>query len=249
MTKQGIDVSHWQGDIDWNAVKEDGVEFAILKAGGSDAGFYEDSKFRENYEAAKAAGIDVGAYYFVGKYCKSYEDGVADAMRFIAMISDLQFEYPLYIDFEAPDSSDVEGNTEACIGFCQTMEDNGYFAGIYASEISGFHDRLDDSQLQSYSHWVARYGDRPSTIPEEVFGIWQYSSEGSVAGIDGNVDMDISYVDFPSIIKNAGLNGFAAWQPEPEPEPTEAPVELTLEERVSALEEKINIILDSIVDK
>ena len=233
MEKKGIDVSHWQGDIDWEAVKADGVEFAIIKAGGSDAGFYEDSKFRENYEAAKAADIKVGAYYFVGKYCKSYEAGVADAMRFIAMISGLQFEYPVYIDFEAPDGSDMEGNTEAVIGFCQTMEDNGYFAGIYASEISGFHDRLNDSELQSYSHWVARYGDRPSSITEDIFHIWQYSSEGSVAGIDGNVDMDVSYVDLETVIKNAGLNGLAA-EPDPEPE-----TELTLEERVAALEERV----------
>ena len=241
MEKKGIDVSHWQKDINWNAVKADGVEFAIIKAGGSDSGFYTDSKFRANYNAAKSAGIAVGAYYFVGKYCKSYEDGVADAKRFIAMISGMQFEYPVYIDFEAPDSSDKEGNTEACICFCQTMEDNGYFSGIYASEISGFRDRLDDSKLQSYSHWVARYGKRPSTIPEKVFGIWQYSSKGSVAGICGNVDMDISYVDFPSIIKKAGLNGFTKQHTENKPA---APVELTLEERVAKLEEKINIILD-----
>ena len=246
MTRQGIDVSHWQGDIDWEQVKASGIDFVIVKAGGSDAGFYTDSRFEENYAGAKAAGLAVGAYYFVGKDCKSYEDGVADAMRFIAMISGMQFEYPLYIDFEAPDASDVEGNTEACIGFCQTMEDNGYFAGIYASEISGFHDRLDDSRLQSYSHWVARYGDRPATINEDIFHIWQYASDGSVAGIDGNVDMDTAYVDLETVIKNAGLNGFAAWQPEPEP--TEAP-EFSLEERVAALEEKINIIFDSIVDK
>lgn len=241
---KGIDVSHWQGSIDWNAVKADGYEFAIIKAGGSDSGFYTDSMFRSNYEGAKAAGLAVGAYYFVGMYCKSYEDGVADAKRFIAMLSGLQFEYPVFIDFEAPDASDKEGNTEACIGFCKTMEDNGYFAGIYASEISGFHDRLDDSKLQSYSHWVARYGNRPSTIPESVFGIWQHSSTGSVAGISGDVDLDISYVDFPYIIKKAGRNGFTAWQPEPEP--TEAPVELTLEERVAALEEKMNIIIDKL---
>lgn len=236
MEIRGIDVSHWQGDIDWEAVKADGIEFAIIKAGGSDDGFYTDSMFEQNYAGAKENGIAVGAYYFVGKYCKSHEDGVADAMRFITMISGMQFEYPLYIDFEAPDASDVEGNTDAAIGFCQTMEDNGYFAGIYASEISGFKDRLDDSRLQSYSHWVARYGDRPSTIPEDVFHIWQYSSTGSVAGIDGNVDMDVSYVDLETVIKNAGCNGFAACQPEPEPEPEP---ELTLEERVAALEERV----------
>ena len=242
MEKKGIDVSHWQGDINWAAVKADGVEFAIIKACGSDSGFYTDSKFRVNYKAAKAVGIDVGTYYFVGKYCKSYEDGVADAKRFIATISGLQFEYPVYIDFEAPDSSDKEDNTEACIGFCQTMKDNGYFSGIYASEISGFRDRLDDSKLQSYSHWVARYGNKPTTIPEKVFGIWQYSSKGSVAGISGNVDLDESYVDFPSIIKNAGLNGFTKWKPEPPVQP----VQLTLKERVAVLEEKIGIILDKL---
>lgn len=243
MEKKGIDVSHWQNDIDWNAVKADGIEFAIIKAGGSDSGFYTDSKFRINYAEAKAAGIAVGAYYFVGKYCKSYEDGVADAKRFIATISGMQFEYPVYIDYEAPDASDKESNTEACIGFCKTMEDNGYYVGIYASEISGFRDRLDDSKLQSYSHWVARYGNKPTTIPENVFGIWQYSSKGSVAGISGNVDMDISYVGFPSIIKKAGLNGFT--KPHTENKPA-TPVELTIEERVARLEEKINIILDKL---
>ena len=248
MTRQGIDVSHWQGDIDWEQVKASGIDFVIVKAGGSDAGFYTDSRFEENYAGAKAAGLMVGAYYFVGEYCKSSGDGAADAERFIDILKDKQFEYPVYIDFEAPDGSDMEGNTDAVIAFCQTMEDNGYFVGIYASEISGFHDRLNDSELQSYSHWVARYGDRPSSIPEDVFHIWQYSSEGSVAGIDGNVDMDVSYVDLETVIKNACLNGFAACQPEPEPEP-EPTVELTLEERVARLEEKINIILDSIVDK
>lgn len=247
MTRQGIDVSHWQGDIDWEQVKASGIDFVIVKAGGSDAGFYTDSRFEENYAGAKEAGLMVGAYYFVGELCKSSEDGAADAERFIDILKGKQFEYPVFIDFEAPDSSDMEGNTDAVIAFCEVMENAGYFVGVYASEISGFHDRLDDSRLQHISHWVARYGDRPSTITEDVFHIWQYSSTGSVAGIDGNVDMDTSYVDLETVIKNAGLNGFADWQPEPEP--TEAPVELTLEERVSALEEKINIILDSIVDK
>ena len=243
MEIKGIDVSHWQGDIDWEAVKADGVEFAIIKAGGSDDGFYEDSKFEENYANAKAAGVAVGAYYFVGALCKSSEDGAADAERFIEILKDKQFEYPVYIDFEAPDASDAEGNTDAVIAFCEVMEDAGYFVGVYASEFSGFRERLDDSRLQHISHWVARYGDRPSTISEDIFHIWQYSSQGSVAGIDGNVDMDTAYVDLETVIKNAGLNGFAACQPEPEPEPepetTEATVELTLEERVSNLEERV----------
>ena len=245
---KGIDVSHWQGNINWVSVKADGYDFAIIKAGGSDSGFYTDSKFKSNYEKAKEAGIAVGTYYFVGKDCKSYEAGVADAKRFIATISGLQFEYPLYIDYEAPNAVDKESNTEACIGFCKTMEDNGYFVGIYASEVSGFHDRLDDSKLQNYTHWVARYGKKPTTIPESVFGMWQYSSTGSVAGISGNVDLDIAYVDFPSLIKYSGRNGFASCKPDPVPEPvsTEAPVTKTIEERVTELEIKLNNILDKL---
>ncbi len=205
---KGIDVSHWQGNINWMAVKDDGIDFAIIKAGGSDAGFYKDSKFEQNYINAKTAGVKVGAYYFVGKLCKSYEDGAADAERFIDMLADKQFEYPVYIDFEAPDCSNREGNTDACIGFCEAMENAGFFVGIYASEISGFKDRLEDDRLQGYSHWVARYGRKPASIPERVFGIWQYSSEGRVNGINGNVDMDESYVDFASVIKRRGFNGF-----------------------------------------
>lgn len=205
---KGIDVSHWQGNINWIAVKDAGIDFAIIKAGGSDKGFYKDKKFEQNYINAKTAGVKVGAYYFVGKKCKSYDDGAADAERFIKILEDKQFEYPVYIDFEAPDCSNREGNTNACIGFCETMEKDGYFVGIYASEISGFKDRLEDDRLQGYSHWVARYGRKPASIPASVFGIWQYSSKGRVAGINGNVDMDESYVDFASVIKLRGFNGF-----------------------------------------
>ena len=110
---KGIDVSHWQGDIDWKTAKKVGLEFAIIKAGGSDKGFYKDSKFEKNYIEAKNAGVKVGAYYFVGENCKSYEDGAADAKRFIEIIAGKQFEYPVYIDFEAPDTSNKKGNTDA----------------------------------------------------------------------------------------------------------------------------------------
>ena len=206
--RKGIDVSHWQGNIDWTDAKIAGLEFAIIKAGGSDKGFYKDSKFEKNYREAKNAGVKVGAYYFVGKNCKSYEDGAADAERFIKILSGKQFEYPVYIDFEAPNASNKKGNTDACIGFCEVMEKADYFCGIYASEISGFKERLEDERLQSYSHWVARYGKKPTTITENVFGIWQRSSTGKCFGINGNVDINESYVDFESVIKRRGLNGF-----------------------------------------
>ena len=144
---KGIDVSRWQGNINWSAVKTSGIQFAILKAGGSDAGFYKDPTFEQNYAGAKAAGVAVGAYYFVGAGCQSRADGVADANRFKAYLAGKQFEYPVYIDFEAPAGNNKTGNTEACIGFCQTMQAAGYYCGIYASDLSGFQSRLNKGAL------------------------------------------------------------------------------------------------------
>ena len=98
MMNKGIDVSHWQGNIDWNKVKKAGIEFAIIKAGGSDAGFYTDSKWEANYKGAKAAGIPIGAYYFVGKDCVTAAAGKADAERFLKILKGKQLEYPVYMD-------------------------------------------------------------------------------------------------------------------------------------------------------
>lgn len=204
----GIDVSHWQNRIDWNKVRHDGINFAIIKAGGSDDGFYKDSFFDINYANAKRVGMNVGAYYIVGKDCKSYNSGVSDAYRFINIIQDKQFEFPVYIDFEIPDTSNKAGNTRACIGFCRTLESNHYYAGIYSSDISGFKERLDISNLTPFTWWVARYGNRPKYATTNM-GIWQNSSNGNISGIYDNVDLDVSFYDFPSIIKRAGLNGFS----------------------------------------
>ena len=207
MSMKGIDVSKWQGVINWNAVKASGIQFAILKAGGSDKGFYKDPYFERNYAGARNAGIHVGAYYFVGPGCKSKADGEADARRFLAFLSGKQFDMPVYIDFEAPNTTNKNGNTDACIGFCRVMEKAGYFAGIYASDLSGFHDKLNRDSLKPFTWWVARYGSK-CTWATANLGIWQYSSTGRVNGISGNVDMDECYIDYPSVIKNKGLNGY-----------------------------------------
>lgn len=209
MVMKGIDVSRWQGSIDWQSVKNSGIQFAIIKAGGSDAGFYTDPYFETNYANAKSVGMPLGVYYFVGAGCTSRDDGIADANRFIEMLKGKQFELPVYMDFEAPNADNVNGNTQAVLGFCQTMEHAGYYAGIYASDISGFKDRLHTSALTQFTWWVARYGSEPQYALNSK-GIWQYSSSGSVSGINGNVDMDYCYIDFESVIKSKGLNGYSA---------------------------------------
>ena len=212
---RGIDVSHWQGAIDWTKVKASGIQFAIIKAGGSDAGFYTDPRWEENYKGAKANGIAVGAYYFVGPGCISVADGQADAERFLAQLKGKQFEYPVYIDVEATPASKKAGATEAVIAFCRAMEAGGYYAGIYSSTYSGFRDRLDDSKLTPFTHWVAQYASKCTYGGS--YGIWQYSSSGQVNGISGRVDMDVSYQDFPSIIKAGGFNGYAKKAAAPKP--------------------------------
>ena len=216
---KGIDIYRGQGAVDWAAVKESGVQFVILKAGGSDDGFYTDAAFERNYAGAKAAGIAVGAYYYVGRNCTSKADGIADAKRFAKIIDGKQFEYPVYIDLEATSTDDKAGATEACIGFCEYMESQGYYCGIYASDISGFVDRLDLNRLEQFDKWVARYGSQPKIVAK--YGIWQYSDTGRVPGISGNVDLDESYIDYAKIMQEKGLNGFEKPAPTTEPDTPE----------------------------
>jgi lysozyme len=206
MAIKGIDVSRWQGNIDWTKVKASGIQFAIIKAGGSDDGFYTDSKWETNYRGAKKNGIAVGAYYFVGPKCVSAAAGKADAERFIQLLKGKQLEYPVFMDNEAQPASAKAGITEATIAFCETMEAAGYFVGIYGSTYSGFRERMDDSKLTAYTHWVAQYASKCTY--SGAYGIWQYSSSGRVSGINGNVDMDLSYVDYPAAIKSGGFNGY-----------------------------------------
>ncbi|MCH4007713.1 MAG: peptidoglycan-binding protein [Eubacterium sp.] len=206
MTGKGIDVSHWQGNINWAKVKTSGIRFAIIKAGGSDDGFYTDSKWEANYKGAKANGIAVGAYYFAGPKCVTAEAGRADAKRFIRLLKGKKLEYPVYFDCEAQPAAKRSGTTKAALAFCKELEKAGYYAGIYASTYSGFQDRLDDAKLHSIAHWVAQYAGKCSYRGD--YGIWQYSSSGKVPGISGNVDMNYAYIDYPSIIKKGGFNGY-----------------------------------------
>ena len=223
MSIKGIDVSVWQGAIDWSRVKNSGIGFAILKAGGSDSGFYKDSQFERNYSEAKKYGVPVGAYYFVGSGFTSTADGVADAKRFCDLIKGKQFEYPICLDLESTPSSKKAGATDASIAFLDYLESQGYYAMIYGSEYSTFDSRVDKSRLKKYDKWVAHYD---GYTPKMEYGIHQYSSSGSVSGISGRVDMNNSLNDYKSIIINGGYNGYPKKvdpQPQPKPTPTPAP--------------------------
>ena len=205
MTIKGIDISHWNMVKDFTMIKDSGVDFVVIKAGGSDRGFYTDGCFYNYHRLSQLAGLNVGAYYFVGKDFVGKEAGLSDAKRFYKIIKGLRFEYPVFLDLETTHPKDKKQATDAAIEFCEYLEYRGYFVGIYASDISGFKERLEIDRLP-YAKWVARYGKKPEYVKD--IGIWQKSSTGAVPGIIGNVDIDTSYVDYEKIIKAKGFNGW-----------------------------------------
>lgn len=196
-TKLGVDVSKWNGDIDWYRVKDSGVEFAIVRAGyrGSVTGsIVVDPYFEYNMHAAASAGISTGVYFFT--QAVNEVEAVEEASAVIKLISEYDIEYPIYIDTEGAggngraDGLDRETRTLVCEAFCRTIENAGYKAGVYASR-NWYNNNLDTARLDRYQIWLAEYRSVP--LYEGYYHMWQYTSKGKIDGISGNVDLDISY--------------------------------------------------------
>lgn len=205
---KGCDISHHQGIVDFKRLKDD-VDFIIIKLGGSDkrnGGYYIDTRFAHYYKECKKYNIPVGCYWFAGKYSRGYARGFDEAEYVRRSIKELKFEYPIYIDFEYGENKYKKENTMFCKGFCEYLENNRYFVGIYSSDVNGFKLMLNNNELGAYSKWVARYGNVPSYVKK--WDVWQYSSKGKLKGVSGNVDLDYSKVNFPKIMKNKHLNGW-----------------------------------------
>lgn len=202
-----IDISHWNGEIDFKKVKSAGIKGVIIKAGGSDGAinYYKDKKFEEYYKGAKEAGLLVGAYWFAGKQIDTMAMGIRDSINFASLLAGKQFELPVFIDFEVGNKKNKEGNTDAIVGFCRCMEGKKYYVGVYGSDINTFNEMVDKKKLAPFYMWVAKYSSKE---PVNKFHMWQYTSKGKVSGIKGNVDISHVYTDpSPAIIK-LGFNGF-----------------------------------------
>ena len=194
MQIKGIDVSKWQGKIDFAKVKKSGIEFVILRAGyGKEA---KDPTFDTNYKAAKAAGLQVGAYWY--SYAKSKEDAKKEAATCLKVLKGKPLDLPIYYDVEDKSQLD-KGQKVVCDiinTFCKELESKNYFVGLYMSKF--FLERYTDAKIRAnYTVWVAQYSKECTY--KENFDMWQYSSQGRVYGINGNVDMDILYRDLASI--------------------------------------------------
>lgn len=195
----GIDVSKFNKDIDWNAVKESGVKFVIIRCGyrGSKTGsIVEDPKFRENIEGAIRAGIPVGVYFFT--QAVSEVEAVEEASAVVSLIGSYKITYPVFIDSESAggsgraDNLGVPERSAALEAFCETVRGSGYKAGIYASK-NWFNNRLDITKFTPGDViWLAEYNDKPTYGGD--YAMWQYSSAGNISGIEGRVDLNLSYL-------------------------------------------------------
>lgn len=198
----GIDVSKWNKEIDWEKVKDAGVEFVIIRCGyrGSSTGsLVIDPFFEQNIKGAEAAGLDVGIYFFTQAI--NEVEAVEEASMVLSLIKNYYITYPVFIDTEGAggngraDNLNVEKRTAVCKAFCDTIENGGFEAGVYASK-NWYNNRLDVEKLDDYRIWLAEYRAFPTY--EDYYDMWQYTSKGSVDGIEGNVDLNVSYIDIYS---------------------------------------------------
>lgn len=211
---KGIDVSMHQGEIDFAKVKKANVKFVIIRCNNWDSErncVVKDPYFEQNYKNAKAAGLDVGAYYYT--WNTTAGGAIDDAALCMKYLSGKNFEYPIYFDLEwqkafAKGTATCDAMVRA---FCGRLEDNGYFAGLYISRIP-LQTYISPDVASSYSLWIAEYGAKCNY--GGLFGMWQYSDKGRISGISGDVDLDECYVDYPGLIKSGGFNGYPEQEPE-----------------------------------
>lgn len=197
-TLAGIDLSKWNVVTDWQAVKDAGVDFAIIRAGyrGTVTGaLVVDPAFAEHMQGAAEAGIYTGVYFFT--QAVNEVEAVEEASMVIELLKEYNIQYPVFIDTEGAggngraDNLDVATRTAVCEAFCNTIENEGYRAGVYASR-NWYNTKLDVSGLGNHYIWLAEYCNKP--LYEGEYHMWQYTSKGSIPGIEGNVDRNISYI-------------------------------------------------------
>ena len=205
----GIDISNWNGVINWQEIKSAGIDFVIIKAGSSNG---KDPTFERNYEGAKAAGLDVGCYFYT--YAINVDEISSDADSFMNMISGKKFEYPIYLDIEDPSQEELDESllTEMCVTFIEKLQLNGYFGAIYSNN-NWLVNLLHTQTITTYFDvWLARW-----TLSGEAnwgssfgtkMGLWQYSATGKIGSHSCDFDMNVAFKDYPSLIKKWGYNGY-----------------------------------------
>lgn len=200
---KGIDVSSYQGRIDWDRVKPH-IDFAILRCGyGNNVKSQDDVYFERNASECKRLGIPFGVYLF--SYATNLNEARSEVEHTLRLIKDKQLEYPVFLDVEARRQLALPKNqlTEIVKYYCDEMEHAGYYVGIYAS-LDRFNSNLNSPELDAFDKWVALWSDR-FTYKGKA-GMWQRTSYEEIPGINGRVDGDVAFYNYPQIIRNVGLN-------------------------------------------
>lgn len=200
----GIDVSHYQRDINWKSVKNDGKSFAILKA------MYEtnhnpDEYFEKNYNGCKSNNIELGVYDFVGS--KNIENPEKDAKDLLKILNNRPLPWGIWLDLESASLRSIGKNniTKLVNTEAEIFRKAGYKVGIYSNKDWYFNVLDSDYLKQYYSLWIARYPKNDNGFmvdnlsPKSYADVWQYSSKGKVSGIQGNVDLDVAYIKSDNI--------------------------------------------------
>ncbi len=202
---QGIDVSKWQGTINWKKVAKEDIDFVMIRSSYG----YEDTdpKLKSNVNGCEKYDIDYGFYHYT--YAKNVTEAKKEAKYFLKTIKNYDPDYPIVLDIEETFYNKMSRKkvTDIVVTFMEELEDAGYFAMIYCSP-SFVNDRLDASRIKDYDIWIACWGDEEklNTYYSGHYGMWQYSDEGRVNGISEYVDLNYAYKDYASIIDKYGLN-------------------------------------------
>ena len=197
-----IDVSCWNSGVDYDAVKASGIDSVIIRAGYGREVDQKDSQFENHYAGARAAGMNIGVYWY--SYADSVQDAITEAEVCLECIKGKSFNLPIYFDMEENWQTALGRATLTTMAeaFCQTIEEAGYRAGVY-SNVNWFTNFLDYNRLAAeYSIWLAQWGSSSYAYDCDI---WQYADDGSVPGIDGNVD--INRVINEDIINDSGGGG------------------------------------------
>ena len=198
---KGIDVSTYQGEIEWDKVATSGVKFVFIRLGyrGYESGLLvRDDRFEENIRGALQNGIAVGVYFVT--QAVSVEEAVEEAQFVMENIRPYNVTWPVVLDIEDAASTTArtaeltqQQRTDHAIAFCETIKEGGYRPMLYCN-IRWFIEKLDITRITEYDKWFAQYFRKP--FFPYAFQVWQYSSSGAIDGIQGNVDYNISFVDY-----------------------------------------------------
>lgn len=199
METKGIDISVWQKNVDYAKLKEQGIEFAIIRCGYGKHSTQKDKMFEQHFEGLKNAGIKVGAYLY--SYAMSLVDTKLEVQNCLEFIKGKTFELPIFYDMEEAKAKSLGKDilTNMAIEFCSMLENNGYKAGIYAN-LDWFKNYLDVNRLLNYKIWLAKWSNTLNADFRVDF--WQYTSQGQVEGISGNVDMNKCFVEIENSVEN-----------------------------------------------